>query len=589
MTEETAQRHTSWADAEGNERAAPKLKPAPKWGRKLQRPPKPKPPLRRIELPARSPSLSERVIAALRERFGSYGHYPSQQHWEGLIAIAKAIEDMAEGRAKPEYSYSSLATGMGKSSVLLEAIRQMRADPAYAEVGIVVFASRLDQIERMIAEIGLSREEFTMQTGHANAELNQRGRGRFNKKGKWVSGHQDAPILFTTQAKLLAISNVHGHKDYESFWRFKDQPSAGLDEAIMPAEPLVVTPTDIRTLASQLDLFGRPQAAEAMRTLASELEEAALANEPPFHFPLELIDIWMKASEAENLFKPGATSSKLFRMIGHEVRLFRSPKLGSGDGTLITYRELLPKQLAPMLILDASGDLKVTYHAWRLGRGGLVRLPSPAKRYRKLTIWHWDSGAGKARYRDNADRGQLADAAVRAFFSISPNEKVLLVVRKPEKPYADLVAEIRRKIAAEGGDPGRLEAIAWGWHTASNAYADIKHVIVLGLLQYRPADYEAHWRAAAGTPADVYVGGKKVEALRKGEIAHHLFQAVGRGAVRKAVDGDVPPGCMLWVVFSTFGNMGMPQQVLRDCFPGATIKKWQPFGAQLRGGKLQDR
>jgi hypothetical protein len=113
---------------------------------------------------------------------------------------------MAEGRATSDYFYSSLATGMGKTSVLLESIRQMRKDPAYSEVGIVVFCSRLDQIERMIAELGLSREEFAVETGQANTELNQRGRGHFNKKGNWVSDHQMAPILFTTQAKLLSAA-----------------------------------------------------------------------------------------------------------------------------------------------------------------------------------------------------------------------------------------------------------------------------------------------------------------------------------------------------------------------------------------------
>ena len=241
----------------------------------VRRPRKPIPALPPIRLEARTPSLSDRVIAALRERFASYGHFPSEDHWKGLSAVAQAIEDMAEGRAEREYSYSSLATGMGKTSVLLESIRQMRKDPAYAEVGIVVFCSRLDQIERMIAELDLPREEFAVETGQANTDLNQRGRGRFNRNGKWVSEHQQAPILLTTQAKLLTVSALRISNEFESFWRFNNRSRQVRvwDEAVMPAEPLVLTPTQILEFASQLDLRRETRAADELRALAAELQD----------------------------------------------------------------------------------------------------------------------------------------------------------------------------------------------------------------------------------------------------------------------------------------------------------------------------
>ena len=554
------------------------------------RPPrKPKPALPPIRLETRTPSLSDRVIAVLRERFASYDHFPSEDHWKGLSAIAQAIEDMAEGRAEREYSYSSLATGMGKTSVLLEAIRQMRKDPAYAEVGIVVFCSRLDQIERMIAELDLPREEFAVETGQANTELNQRGRGRFNRNGKWVSEHQQAPILITTQAKLLTVVALRFSDEFESFWRFNNRPRQVRvwDEAVMPAKPLVLTPTQVLEFASRLDLLREPRAADELRALAAELQDSAEANGKTYEFPSLPWLWWIKEPEALQLSELDSPGNILFRMAGRLVRLFRDPSSSGGDGTTISYRELLPKDLAPMLILDASGDLRVTYKAWDLGRGGLTRLPSAGKTYRGLTINHWDRAAGKACYRNNADREGLADGAVKAFFSVPEGEEVFLIFRKQEKPYANLVEQIRRKIAAEGGNAERLKAITWGWHTASNEFANIKHAIVLGVLQYNNAANEAHWRAAAGTPAEADVDWIQVEELRLGEIAHHLFQGVGRGAVRKTINGDVPEGCTLWVVFSTVGNMAIKQRVLETCFPGATIRTWKPLGARLTGNKLK--
>jgi hypothetical protein len=304
----------------------------------------------------------------LRERFASYGHFPSEDHWKGLAAVAQAIEDMAEGRAECEYSYSSLATGMGKTSVLLEAIRQMRKDPAYAEVGIVVFCSRLDQIERMIAELNLPRVEFAVETGQANMDLNQRGRGRFNRNGKWVSEHQQAPILFTTQAKLLTVVALRFSDEFESFWRFNNRPRQVRvwDEAVMPAKPLVLTPNQILELASQLDLLRESRAADELRAVTAELQEAAAANGKTFGLP-SFEWFWsIESPEAIPLFDElDSPGNILFRMAGRLVRLFRDPSSSAGDGTTITYRELLPKDLAPMLILDASGDLRVTYKACR--------------------------------------------------------------------------------------------------------------------------------------------------------------------------------------------------------------------------------
>jgi hypothetical protein len=101
------------------------------------------------------------------------------------------------------------------------------------------------------------------------------------------------------------------------------------------------------------------------------------------------------------------------------------------------------------------------------------------------------------------------------------------------------------------------------------------------------ASNEAHWRAAAKTPVDTKVSENDIEALRLGEIRHHLFQGVGRGAVRKSSEGDVPEGCTLWCIFSTLGPMHIPREQLSATFPSAKIVDWEPFGVQLRNSKLK--
>jgi hypothetical protein len=73
-------------------------------------------------------------------------------------------------------------------------------------------------------------------------------------------------------------------------------------------------------------------------------------------------------------------------MSGHDVRLYKDDFSGV---TTITYRESLPREFAPLLVLDASGSLRLTYELWEKGRGNLVALFSPGKTYTNLTIHHW--------------------------------------------------------------------------------------------------------------------------------------------------------------------------------------------------------
>jgi hypothetical protein len=48
---------------------------------------------------------------------------------------------------------------------------------------------------------------------------------------------------------------------------------------------------------------------------------------------------------------------------------------------VLDYRETLPENLAPLVILDASGRVRTTYRQWRQNRGGLEWLATATKRY----------------------------------------------------------------------------------------------------------------------------------------------------------------------------------------------------------------
>jgi hypothetical protein len=84
--------------------------------------------------------------------------------------------------------------------------------------------------------------------------------------------------------------------------------------------------------------------------------------------PLFANNLTWEAFESD-LFDDDSLGAKLLRLGGCEVRVHRDFE---GDAAAIYYRELLPQNFAPLLILDASGELRVTYQVWQQWRGGLV-------------------------------------------------------------------------------------------------------------------------------------------------------------------------------------------------------------------------
>jgi hypothetical protein len=174
-----------------------------------------------------------------------------------------------------------------------------------------------------------------------------------------------------------------------------------------------------------------------------------------------------------------------------------------------------------------------------------------------------------------------------------PSEPILIIVRKPNKPNQDMEKEIRiaveQRFARKDRPPPPYHFLTWGRHLAVNDYANFKHVIVVGLLRYTASQAEAMARASGGLAPDEQLSETSVDRFHRSEIAHHLFQGVGRGAVRKAVGGDVPDGCRLDIVFGTKGNgasVSVDQAVLRMAFPEARVVDWHPLPVKLSANEI---
>ncbi|MDX8500146.1 hypothetical protein RFM99_17190 [Mesorhizobium sp. VK4C] len=502
-----------------------------------------------------------------------YKHDPNADQWKGLKEIAKVYEQMAEGRADKAFYLSSLPTGMGKTTVAVQSTKALLADPEFNDVGVIYFLSRLEEIERLVTEMGLKPETFAVLTSDET----------LNALGNPV--HEKARVLFTTQQRLENYSKGKAAFADMKELRYKGKPRAVRvwDEAILPS--LVLTAGNYALKRLPLELLQRKQ--EKLTELADEIDEFAHSLKSHVGEYVTMPDIDKTGLDLETFRSYFSHSpdkdiaEALWYLSGHVVNVHRDRY--SGNVTL-GYEDILPADLAPMLILDASGGLRHTYRFWESDRRTLVRLDSPKKSYAGLTIRHWDKGAGSNKHRDFKAVSEIADGVVKMIAGIADDEPVLIVHHKVDarKGQPDIVREIDKRLSRPKRQ-GEIHYINWGRHTATNEFRDDKHVILAGVWTFPPASYEAMGRGAKRARTEEAFSADDLRATRIGEISHHILQAAGRGSIRKTVNGGCPGGCYLYAVFSSRNDTGFPKDQLKTIFPDATVEDWRPKGPAEAG------
>ena len=186
----------------------------------------------------------------------------------------------------------------------------------------------------------------------------------------------------------------------------------------------------------------------------------------------------------------------LWSLSGKLVRVRR-------DGSvLLHYRDSLPDDFFPVLILDASGRVRTTYKNWQRFRRNLIVLPTAPKRYDNLIIHHWNHGGGKWAFRTATT--ELIEGIV-ATINTEPNKKWLVILHKPEEGGAlcqQRIPDLHRRIKDLVRKPENVQVLTWGTERSTNDFSHVENVILAGLLYYPKFAYEARDRASRGIRAD---------------------------------------------------------------------------------------
>lgn len=505
------------------------------------------------------------LAAAAMDRLARFlerhtNHRPSGTAWEALGDLLSTLEAMAEGKAAPRFYLSSLDPGMGKTAAVVAFVDTLLSYPDYEHVGVLICLSRLEEIRGLAQRMGIPRDWLAVVT--SDAEVNALGSAEPNS----------ARVLFTTHAMLEKRTDGRTFAGAREF-HYQGAPRRVRiwDESVLPGQALTVARDDIAFLFRPLRA-AHPALTDTLETIFGELgalEDGARYTLPDFpaQHGVTLNDALALLSGAAEDQRAALTA--LWFLSGKVATVRKDGALGQ---TALDYRDTLPADLAPMVILDASGRVRQTYRNWEESRGNLCRLKAAPKRYDNLTVHVWNTGGGKGSFDRKADELASGIAA-----TINASDEEWLVVCHKARGKVDTENQVRSLLL---GNPARVSFVTWGQHDATNRFSHVPNVILAGTLFYRASFYEALGRASAGiTSADGAYSREDTMRVLEGENRHLVLQALCRGSVRSS-DGDVCRPCNAYIIAAT--RSGIPA-ALPEIFPGCTVVPWRPIKRSLRG------
>ena len=510
--------------------------------------------------------LAAATTASLRAFFEQKDHRPSADMWGAITAIANALEAMATGQAETAVHLASLDPGVGKTQAVAHFINAMLASEAHSGTAVLVCVGRKKQIEDFVHDAGLRDEDFAVFT--ADAALNKLGCGV----------PAQARVLFTTHSMVESRCDGHAFAGVEAFHYFgRPREVRVWDEAILPGRAMIITRDDVSSLLKPLRR-PYPSLAAALDSMNADLlgaTDGSLFSVPDLA-SIHNVDraTALAAAGCDERPEHRETLTRLWFLFGRVVTVRRESLHGRYGTTVLDYKEALPPDLTPVLVLDASSreEVRATYRLWEEHRGGVVRLPPAPKDYSPLKLHLWRTPGGKGAFR-GSDRDQLAEGIANTIDS-KPDELWLVIFHKGTDTERDVKRLLKK---ARTGD---VHFLNWGAHEATNDFAHVPNIILAGTLFYPPSYYEALSRAAAGRPSAC--GGmppRDIKDVELGEHRHAILQALCRGAVRKC-DGAKCPKVDAYIIASNRSGIAGELPVI---FPGASVVPWLPIPRSFKG------
>lgn len=481
---------------------------------------------------------------------------------ETAIALRELVTTMvamAEGTATPHFFLSSLDPGVGKTTTLTCFVQELLRSEQHEDAAVLLCFSRLEEIARLVTDMQLDEADFAVLT--LDDETNNLS----------STPRSEARVLLTTHAMMMSRCRGRHFRDAGDFHHLGEVRSVRIwDEAMLPGDVVSLSTDQLASLREPLRQV-HPSLAELVVGLERKLE--ASGGKGSFTWPdVEEVTGTTQLTAQRGLERRHVNNlDSLYALSGRRV-LVRKPHNARQVITALDTREAIPDDLAPAVVLDASGRVRATYGQWEKVTGKLKRLPTVARSYRNLSVHVMDKGSGKNAWTLN---GAALAREVARMIDSKPTEHWLVVYH----------------IGVNGGtipdqimgllntNPDRISFLNWGKHQGTNEFRHIQNVILAGMNNHPETDYEMKARYYSGIRNDQQVPKPLVQEMEAGEQKHHILQAFCRSAVRQGKGSDCGP-CNAYIIAPKRSGV---RDFLSEVFPGCTVSTWKPAKIKLTG------
>ena len=509
-------------------------------------------------------------------------HDPSEDMLRALKQIPETLLDVVSGRAEPKMFVCPLDTGIGKTTTLAHSIKFLREN-LNQDFGAIMCLGRYSQIIAMINDMGLAEDEYAVLVSENVTDSQDK---RYVNYGLGHDRIDDAPILLTTHAMMeekLADPEAKWSEAKTFFYKGKARQVRVWDESLDMRQGITLSDDDL--LNAMIALPKYKTEFDEVRNLIKQRQHGEVLRFPDWVGEDETYQGIMASIHPKNRGRIDECLPELIRISGRPVLVIKE----GVNLKVIQYHQVLPPDLKPVLVLDASARVRTTYDQKNEKDKDVITLAGHGvKKYDRVRVHyqHGKSGKGSLRKVDSADRWRLIDD-IYEVLKTTQGRSALILHHKD----IDIEGALEYKMKNPGtrglralppDDLGRYKVrfCTWGMHNATNEFTDCDVVVCAGIFYKPQSVYHATGRAASDTAINKPYDNEKIDNTKIGEILHELLQGISRGSLRNCV-GDQARACDVYVQAGS--KSGLQGLLCTKLFPGAQLLGWN--GSEIKAPK----
>lgn len=535
--------------------------------------------------------LALETLSILIPRLQAFGSTLSQPHQVALSQIVSAYSCLASGTITGRFA-ADLPVGCGKSqSAVAWCAAVHRLGLPFS---VAIAASRVESLCDLYrdlealgipsSKIGLihsygfdQRRADEWMKGRSPDTLSLNGRTAFASVPATDGNHQ-------RQFLLVSHNLMKSGQDVDRFNAYQGRPRDLViyDESLMISESRSIPHLGIKKALGywgpEVEERSQPGSTsraalqflqDSHQAITSETESQRHGNKPkavklPERSEVEL-EAYLESLVSSNMDQRAVLSPlrQLVTMSQGRLRVAHVSQSGSG---VISYDIVIPEAIRNIMVLDASFNIRELEKMDRTIQV-LQDFNGQVKRYSKVVINHLVAPSG----RESTERSftQKAREARKVSLEvvdiikqeIPAHEPVLVFTFKP-RGRVDIVAQLKEDMAAAGIDVGaevqtrlgikpRFSFLTWGMETSISDFQHCPNVLFVGVLHRADHDLAA---SIAGQRNELLldITPSLVQEVRRSEIVHSLYQAMGRGSARGTTNGEAHP-MRVWLTHADEG------------------------------------